>query len=87
MEQPGSMIAVLKKLTLLSVYRLLSIIRAISAQMMEAASTSETSVNFFHTTWHNNPEDSHVQDNVFEKDRKSVEVRAQCVSLRSSPPP
>jgi hypothetical protein len=28
--------------------------------MMEAASTSEMSVNFYHTTWHNNPEDSHL---------------------------
>jgi hypothetical protein len=28
--------------------------------MMEAASTSETSVNFYQTTWRNNPEDSHL---------------------------
>jgi hypothetical protein len=28
--------------------------------MMEAASTSETSVNFYQTTWRNNPEDSHI---------------------------
>jgi hypothetical protein len=28
---------------------------------MEAASTSETSVNFYQTTWRNNPEDSHLQ--------------------------
>jgi hypothetical protein len=28
--------------------------------MMEAASTSETSVNFYLTTWRNNPEDSHL---------------------------
>jgi hypothetical protein len=27
--------------------------------MMEAASTSETSANFYHTTKHNNQEDSH----------------------------
>jgi hypothetical protein len=27
--------------------------------MMEAASTSETSVNFYQTTRRNNPEDSH----------------------------
>jgi hypothetical protein len=26
--------------------------------MMEAASTSETSVNFYQNIWHNNPEDS-----------------------------
>jgi hypothetical protein len=29
--------------------------------MMEAASTSETLVNFCQTTWHNIPEDSHLQ--------------------------
>jgi hypothetical protein len=29
------------------------------ALMMEAARTSEMSVNFYQTTWHNNPEDSH----------------------------
>jgi hypothetical protein len=28
--------------------------------MMEAASTSETSVNFYETTWRNNPEDSQL---------------------------
>jgi hypothetical protein len=28
--------------------------------MMEAASTSEMSVNFYQTTWRNNPEDSHI---------------------------
>jgi ABC-type dipeptide/oligopeptide/nickel transport system permease component len=28
--------------------------------MLEAASTSETSVNFYQTMWHNNPEDSHL---------------------------
>jgi hypothetical protein len=31
------------------------------ALMMEEASTSETSVNVYHITWHNNPEDSHLQ--------------------------
>jgi hypothetical protein len=31
----------------------------INALMMEAASTSETSVNFYHTTQHYKPEDSH----------------------------
>jgi hypothetical protein len=30
--------------------------------MMEAASTSETSVNFCQTTWRNIPEDSHLRD-------------------------
>jgi hypothetical protein len=31
------------------------------ALMMEVASTSETSVNFYQTTCSNNPEDSHLQ--------------------------
>jgi hypothetical protein len=34
-----------------------SIIRAI---ITEAARTSETLVNFYQTTWHYNPEDSHL---------------------------
>jgi hypothetical protein len=34
---------------------------ALIALKMEAASTSETSVNFYQTTWRNNPEDSHIQ--------------------------
>jgi hypothetical protein len=33
----------------------------IIALMMEAASTSETSVSFYQTTLRNNPEDSHLQ--------------------------
>jgi hypothetical protein len=32
------------------------------ALKMEAASTSETSVNFYQTSRRNNPEDSHLQD-------------------------
>jgi hypothetical protein len=32
--------------------------------MMEAASTSETSINFYHTTQHCNPEDSHLHGNA-----------------------
>jgi hypothetical protein len=31
------------------------------ALMMEAARTPETSVNFYQTTWRNNPEDSHLR--------------------------
>jgi hypothetical protein len=34
--------------------------RAIIALVTEAASISETSVNFYQTTWRNNPEDSHL---------------------------
>jgi hypothetical protein len=37
-----------------------SIIRAMIALKMEAASTSETSVNFYQTTRRNIPEDSHL---------------------------
>jgi hypothetical protein len=44
--------------SLVEVYRG-SITRAI-APMMEAASTSEKSVNFYQTTRRNNPEDSHL---------------------------
>jgi hypothetical protein len=31
------------------------------AMMMEAARTSEMLVNFYQTTWHYNPEDSHLR--------------------------
>jgi hypothetical protein len=44
----------------LSIEKLQIEIRAI-ALMVEAASTSETSVNFYQTTRRNNPEDSHLQ--------------------------
>jgi hypothetical protein len=37
-----------------------SIIRVMITLMMAVASTSETSVNFYQTIWHNNPEDSHL---------------------------
>jgi hypothetical protein len=30
------------------------------ALMMEAASASKTSINFYQTTWRNNPQDSHI---------------------------
>jgi hypothetical protein len=40
-----------------------SIVRA----MMEAASTSETSLNFYQTTQHYNPEDSHLQDIYYKR--------------------
>jgi hypothetical protein len=38
-----------------------SIIKVLIAVMMEAASISEMSVNFYQTTQHNIPEDSHFQ--------------------------
>jgi hypothetical protein len=37
-----------------------SIIRGLIAPMMEAASTSETSVNVYQTTRRNNPDDNHL---------------------------
>jgi hypothetical protein len=43
--------------SIVEVYRRL---RRLIALMMEAASTSETSVNFCRTIWRNNPEDSHL---------------------------
>jgi hypothetical protein len=33
---------------------------SITSLMMDASSTSETSVNLYETTWHNIPEDSHL---------------------------
>jgi hypothetical protein len=38
----------------------------IRALMTEAASTSKTSVNFYQTTWCNNPEDNHLQEHYLE---------------------
>jgi hypothetical protein len=35
--------------------------------MIEAASTSETSVNFYQSTWRNNPEDSQLYTRRLEK--------------------
>jgi hypothetical protein len=40
------------------------------ALMMEAESTSETSVNFYQTTRRNNPEDSHLHTHRREKNLK-----------------
>jgi hypothetical protein len=52
--------AVYKKITNVSEVLASSIIRAFTL-MMEAVTTSETSVNFYQTTRRNNPEDSHRQ--------------------------
>jgi hypothetical protein len=38
----------------------LVLVASIIALMMDAASTTETSVNFYQTTRRNNPEDSHL---------------------------
>jgi hypothetical protein len=35
--------------------------------MMKTASTSETLVNFYQTTRHNNPEDSHIHKYAFQE--------------------
>jgi hypothetical protein len=42
--------------------------------MMKAASTSETSVNFYQTTRRNNPEDSHLNTGRRENLESHVEV-------------
>jgi hypothetical protein len=42
------------------------------ALMMEAASTSKTSVNFYQSTWYNNPEDSHLQKKVVLADETNI---------------
>jgi hypothetical protein len=52
---------------------------------VEAASTSEMSVNFFQTTRLNNPENCHLQGNVFEMDTKSVEARALRITVIFTP--
>jgi hypothetical protein len=38
--------------------------------MIEAASTSEMSVNFYQTTWRKNPEDSHLQHSTYDSTLK-----------------
>jgi hypothetical protein len=43
------------------------------ALMMETVSTSETSVNFYRTTRHNIPEDSHLQ-NIFRRHSPAILV-------------
>jgi hypothetical protein len=53
-----------KKLTDISEVPVAFVIRAMSALIMEAASTSEMLVNFYHTTLHSNPEDSHPHSGV-----------------------
>jgi hypothetical protein len=53
-----------------------------TALMMEAVSTSETSVNFYQTTWRNIPEDSHLYTRSSEN-LKSHKVRLCLVSLES----
>jgi hypothetical protein len=42
---------------------------------MEAANTSETSVNFYQTTRRNNPEDNHLHI----RRRKDLELKKNCM--------
>jgi hypothetical protein len=53
---------------------LFSVVAPMIALMMEAASTSETSVNFYHATQPNNTEDSHLHSRRREnlKSQKSI---------------
>jgi hypothetical protein len=48
--------------------------RVVIALMMEAASTSETSVNFYQTTLRNNPEDNHLDSEFSFRGRRLVIV-------------
>jgi hypothetical protein len=47
-----------------------SIITIVIALMMEAASTSEMSLNFHQTTQRNNPEDSHLDNQIWSTKHK-----------------
>jgi hypothetical protein len=53
--------------------------RWVIALMMEATSTSETSVNFYQTTRHNSPEDSHLHT------RRRENLKPHKTSLRAVP--
>jgi hypothetical protein len=73
------------------------------ALMMEAASNSETSVNFYQTTRRNNPEDSHLQyldivrkskfllecflPTFLKKESEAYEITSLSVCLCGPPPP
>jgi hypothetical protein len=46
--------------------------------MMDAANTSEMSVNFYHTTWRNNPEDSHLQMLLHQIKHETVKDEEWC---------
>jgi hypothetical protein len=53
-----------------ALYSLVEVYRCFIALMMEAASTSETSVNFYQTAWRYNPEDSHLEFKIKSQLRK-----------------
>jgi hypothetical protein len=48
------------------------------ALMMKAARTSETLVNFYQTTWHYNPEDSHLRAHCHENLKSHQFVLFNC---------
>jgi hypothetical protein len=50
----------------------------LGGEMMEAASTSEMSVNFYQTTRRNNPEDSHLHTRRLEDLKSHREFRRPC---------
>jgi hypothetical protein len=50
------------------------------ALMMEAASTSEMSVNFYHTTWCNIPEDSRLQNYPKSYEHDSAHARQPMIA-------
>jgi Zn-finger protein len=52
--------------------------------MMEAASTSETLANFYQTTWHNMPEDSHLHTNRHENLKSHSPKYIPCVTTVQS---
>jgi hypothetical protein len=56
-------------------------ITAIFALMMEAANTSEMSVNFYHTTQRNNPEDSHLHTRHCENLKSHILVGLHSVAI------
>jgi hypothetical protein len=45
--------------------------------MLEAASTSETSKNFYHITWRYNPEDSHLQEHNISTSKGGRSLRSE----------
>jgi hypothetical protein len=59
---PCSLVQVYQRFRVLAA----SIIKALIALMVAAASTSETSVNFYQTIRRNNPEDSHFRTRLRE---------------------
>jgi hypothetical protein len=53
--------------------------------MMEAACTSETSVNFYQATRLNTPEDSHLQSSLASIKRYALKICLQFIPTRLEP--